>query len=93
MVFFFRRRLAGCIKIGGFCIRFKGNNSVMNSGGVVVVGTNVVVGVEVEGVVLVLLKSFKISLRVLGFSEIIKIVVKEVLNFRAKIKIQRLLNR
>ena len=50
----------------------------MNSGGVVEVGTNVVVGVEVEGVVLVLLKSFKISLRVLGFSGIIQIGLSKI---------------
>ena len=57
------------MKIGGFWIRFTGNNSVMNSGGEPVVVTTVVVGLEVVDVAL---KSLMISFKVLGFSEMYK---------------------
>ena len=53
------------MKIGGFCTRFTGNSSVMNSGGDPVVVSTVVVGLEVVDVAR---KSFKISFRVFGFS-------------------------
>lgn len=53
------------MKIGGFWIRFTGNNSVMNSGGDPVVVSTVVVGLEVVDVAL---KSFMISFKVFGFS-------------------------
>ena len=57
------------MKIGGFWIRFTGNNSVMNSGGEPVVVSTVVVGLEVVDVAL---KSLMISFKVLGFSEMYK---------------------
>ena len=56
----------------------------MNSGAVVVVGTRVVVGSEVDGVVLVLLKSFRISLRVFGFSEIYKNLKDKISSFKTR---------
>ena len=73
IVFFLRRLLftdfVGLMKIGGFWIRFTGNNSVMNSGGEPVVVSTVVVGLEVVDVAL---KSLMISFKVLGFSEMYK---------------------